>query len=69
MRKILLTLAFVAGITTLNANTNYEITDPELECHMEACAFVGFIEDGGEILNEEAAEAYYDQVFNDCMGL
>lgn len=68
MKKIILTLAFVSGITSMNANSNInnQISDPEEECHAEACEFIAFAEENGPV-NEEVAQQYYDLAFNACM--
>lgn len=65
MKKIFLTIAFIAGITTINANTNKQI-GPEDECHAAACEFLEFVEEmqGGE---EAASDEYYDIAYEECM--
>lgn len=50
-------LAFIAGITTINANTNIE-NNGSKECHAQACEFIEFA--------KEIANAYYEMAFNAC---
>ncbi|QOD61215.1 hypothetical protein H9I45_01850 [Polaribacter haliotis] len=67
MKKVILTLAFVAGITSLNANTNNEIINPT-DCHAEACEYLGFVEEYIGEMSEAEAEAHYQVGYNECMG-
>lgn len=63
MKKIILTIAFIGIIGSINA-TNL-IAPPD--CHAEACEFVGFMEEHYGDLDEIEANFFYDMVYNECM--
>lgn len=64
--KIILTALFLGAFVTANAvETN--ITDPELECHMEACIAIEEAEKAFPEY-EVGAEQIYSYVFSECMG-
>ncbi|MEE9407829.1 MAG: hypothetical protein V3V28_07125 [Polaribacter sp.] len=68
MKKVILTLAFVASIATLNANINSsEVIIAS--CHAEACQYLAFVEDifGGE-MSESEANMHYNVGYASCMG-
>ncbi|AQS92794.1 hypothetical protein [Polaribacter sp. BM10] len=68
MKKVILTLAFIAGITTMNANTNIEKNDPEDDCIAYACEELSAFEDDLGDFTEAEADSIVDFYYKDCMG-
>ena len=66
MKKIILTALFLGAFITANAVGNND-SDPELQCHIEACIAIEEAENAFPEF-EVGAEQIYSYVYSECMG-